>query len=125
MEIVIEFVLLNMVTICAFETLSNMIIVIDFLLSNTEVWARNEHCEINPGYMLRSCKRACGVCADTREDTNTGTIGTWGDVCYNLKLDFCVVWCRLLFALISYLFANVLSVNLRLMITPLLSSNVS
>lgn len=41
-----------------------------------EVWARNEHCEINPGYMLRSCKRACGVCADTREDTNTGIIGT-------------------------------------------------
>lgn len=26
--------------------------------------------------MLRSCKRACGVCADTREDTNTGIIGT-------------------------------------------------
>ena len=48
MEIVIEFVLLNMVTIFAFDTLlnmvtifafdtlSNMIIVIDFLLSNTE-----------------------------------------------------------------------------------------
>lgn len=41
-----------------------------------EVWARNEHCDINPGYMLNSCKRACGVCSDTREDTGRTTTAT-------------------------------------------------
>lgn len=46
-------------------------------------------------------------------------------MCYNLKLDFCVVCCKVLFAFLSFLFATVLSVNLRLMVTPLLPSNVS
>ncbi|XP_076096037.1 uncharacterized protein LOC143066999 isoform X2 [Mytilus galloprovincialis] len=37
-----------------------------------EAWARHEHCDINPDYMLKSCKKACGVCQNTREDTNVG-----------------------------------------------------
>lgn len=41
-----------------------------------EAWARHEHCDINPDYMLKSCKKACGVCQNTREDTNVGRTTT-------------------------------------------------
>lgn len=37
-----------------------------------DTWAKNGHCDINPGYMKTNCKRSCGVCASTREDDGTG-----------------------------------------------------
>ncbi|KAK3095013.1 hypothetical protein FSP39_009149 [Pinctada imbricata] len=34
-------------------------------------WAKYGHCRINPSYMHKNCKLACGVCTP-REDTNAG-----------------------------------------------------
>mmetsp|Transcript_28708 Transcript_28708/g.43798 ORF Transcript_28708/g.43798 Transcript_28708/m.43798 type:complete len:105 (+) Transcript_28708:199-513(+) len=30
--------------------------------SSCEYWANKGECEINPGYMLESCKKTCGTC---------------------------------------------------------------
>ncbi|GFN94343.1 metalloendopeptidase [Plakobranchus ocellatus] len=52
-----------------------------------DIWAKNDHCNINPGWMLKFCSKACGQCTGGGGDggggggrsTTKGTIETGGD----------------------------------------------
>lgn len=59
-----------------------------------DIWAENDHCSINPQWMLNNCAKACGQCSvgTTKEPTDTGDGGTDSD-CVDTRTE-CANWAK-------------------------------
>ncbi|KAL5005496.1 hypothetical protein ScPMuIL_018952 [Solemya velum] len=60
-----------------------------------KVWAESGHCDVNPGWMLKHCKKACGECRGGTDGTTTtkDDAGKSDATCTD-KLEHCTSWAK-------------------------------